>query len=131
MAAAVFRERGARLACLGYFGHMWELYAMWAWIAAFLADSLAARGGGSYGGLNASAAAFAVIASGALGCWLGGIVSDRWGRTTSNIAAMAVSGHCALLIGVTVCGAPRTPPLLAVAWGVTNIAQSPPSSTDR
>ena len=30
MAAAIFRERAPCLACLGYFGHMWELYAMWA-----------------------------------------------------------------------------------------------------
>jgi len=49
--------------------------------ARFLAASLEARGGGSYAGLNASAATFLVIAIGALGCWIGGWASDRWGRT--------------------------------------------------
>jgi MFS family permease len=129
MAAAIFRERGARLACFGYFGHMWELYAMWAWIGAFLAASLAARGVGTYAGLNASAATFVVIASGALGCWLGGLLADRWGRTSETMLAMALSGLSALAIGLTFGGAPALTLSMAIVWGITVIADSAQFST--
>jgi hypothetical protein len=40
----VFRERGPRLANLGYFGYMWELYAVWTWLPAYLAASTARTG---------------------------------------------------------------------------------------
>lgn len=129
MAAAVFRDRGARLACFGYFGHMWELYAMWTWMGTFLAASLAARGGGDYVGLNPSAATFVVIAAGALGCWFGGVAADRWGRTTLTMVAMAASGLCALVIGLTFGGAPVLTAAVALVWGVTVVADSAQFST--
>jgi MFS family permease len=130
MAGAVFRERGPRLACFGYFGHMWELYSMWAWLGLFLSASLEARGGGSYLGLNAPAATFVTMGlGGALGCYAGGVLADRWGRTTLTMTAMALSGLSAATIGLTFGGPPTLTLLLALLWGITVIADSAQFST--
>lgn len=129
MAGAIFRERGLRLTCFGYFGHMWELYPMWAWIGVFLAESIQIRGANDYFGMHPSIAAFLVIAIGALGCYIGGVVSDRWGRTTLTMAAMGLSGLCALLIGFTFGGPPGVTLAIAILWGVTVIADSAQFST--
>lgn len=129
MAGAIFRERGLRLTCFGYFGHMWELYPMWAWIGVFLAESIQTRGANDYLGMHPSVAAFIVIAIGAIGCYIGGVVSDRLGRTTLTMAAMGLSGLCALLIGFTFGGPPGVTLAIAILWGITVIADSAQFST--
>jgi MFS family permease len=129
MAGAIFRERGLRLTCFGYFGHMWELYPMWAWIGVFLAESIQTRGADDYFGIHPSVAAFLVIAIGAIGCYLGGVVSDRWGRTTLTMGAMALSGLCALIIGFTFGGPPGVTLAVAIVWGITVVADSAQFST--
>jgi MFS family permease len=104
---------------LGYFGHMWELYAMWTWIAAFAAASL-----GAAAGTAGSAVAFVTIASGSIGCVVGGFWADRWGKARVAGAAMLASAACALASPVFY-GAPLGALLvLAVIWGFTVVADS-------
>ncbi|HEX9891913.1 MAG TPA: MFS transporter [Actinomycetota bacterium] len=123
----VFANRGVRLASLGYFGHMWELYAMWAWFLLFFGEVLARAGSPSRGA--AALATFAVIGSGAVGCWLGGILGDRWGRSNTTAAAMAVSGTCALTIGLLLDAPPWLVLAVGLVWGVSVVADSAQFST--
>jgi MFS family permease len=118
-------HRAVTLANLGYLGHMWELYAMWTWMAVFVAASERARTGHdpTASGLPALVS-FAVIASGAVGCWLGGVYADRWGRTLVTSVALVVSGSCALGVGMLF-GRPLGVLLpVLVVWGVAVVADS-------
>ena len=118
-AGRVFTNRRVRLATFGYLGHMWELYAMWTWIATFAAVSL-----GVTASRAASLAAFVAIASGAIGCAAAGLVADRLGKARVAAWAMIVSAGCSAMAGFTFGGAPWLLFLLAAVWGFAIVADS-------
>ena len=127
-ALRMFRERGPRLANLGYLGHMWELYALWTWLPTFVLLSQR-EAGGSTGAVVNLTSFLAIGVAGVLGCWLGGVASDRFGRAPAAVTAMVVSGTCCLLAPLFF----GTPVLLLgcflFVWGAAVIADSAVFST--
>jgi MFS family permease len=125
------RDRAVLLANLGYLGHMWELYAMWTWMAAFVAASEATRRGTGEVPLSALPAlvTFFVVGVGAIGSWLGGKYADRLGRTWVTTWAMVLSGCCALTVGMLFGGPLWMLLPLLLLWGFSVVADSAQFST--
>lgn len=117
----VFQNRGVRLANLGYFGHMWELYAMWTWMPFMIRASLAVRKSDP---ALAEVGSFLVIGCGAIGCVVAGAIADRVGRTIVTSVAMAISGSCCLVIGLLFGASPFALLSVAAIWGASVVADS-------
>ncbi len=123
---AVVANRGVRLSTYGYLGHMWELYAMWTWTAAFLAAS-ATRSG--HGDGFVPVATFAIIAVGGLGAWAAGVLADRHGRTLVAGGSMAISGSCAAVTPLVFGASPWVVVPVFLVWGFAVVADSAQFST--
>jgi MFS family permease len=117
----ILRQPAISLANIGYFGHMWELYAMWTWVPVFLIASFKLSGIREQ---LASLAGFAVIASGGAGCLVAGKLADRYGRTAVTIASLAVSGTCSLIVGALFGGSPFCLFVVCLIWGFSVVADS-------
>lgn len=120
--AQIFRSPEFRASSFGYFGHMWELYAFWAFVPAWVA----AHGSGAFrepGTL--SLVAFAVIAAGAIGCVAGGLVSLRTGSAKVAFAQLTGSGLCCLLSPLAFVSPAPVALGFLLAWGIVVVGDSP------
>lgn len=124
--AALFGHRPLRSAACGYFGHMWELYTLWAFLPIFL-TAYAIKTPGIQ--LNVSMWSFWAIGLGSVGCIGGGLASRRVGSATVAAVQLSVSGFCCLLSPLIFFAPPVLFLPFVLLWGMAVVGDSPQFST--
>ncbi len=117
-------NRRVRLAYLGYFGHMWELFSMWAWIGAATAISYKLTMPEADALWLARLTAFCAIAIGGLACIPAGYWADRIGKAEVAAIAMIVSSVSAITTAFTFGGPAWLTFAVVMVWGVSVIPDS-------
>jgi MFS family permease len=115
--ATTFASKGFRASCFGYFGHMWELYAFWAFVPVALATCAP--------GHSVPLWSFVVIAAGALGCVGGGLASLRAGSARVACIQLSASGVCCLLSPLLLLAPPAVVLAYLFFWGIVVVGDSP------
>ncbi len=118
---AAFQAPGFRASAFGYFGHMWELYAFWAFVPVWIA-SYAAYAETS---LDIPLWSFLIIAIGFIGCAIGGLVSVRVGSATVAGVQLSISGFCCLISPLAFFASPPLALAFLLIWGINVIGDSP------
>lgn len=108
----------------GYFGHMWELYAMWSWLGVASAVSYRVHLPENEATQLAKLTAFVAIGAGALLCPVAGKVADAIGKAKLTIIVLCISGSAALLSAWVFAGPIWIVFAVFVLWGVSVIPDS-------